>query len=200
MLTNNENLIELFETERWLYVDGSLDEKRTEFWDNKIENNLKLKELLTDAQKYSANFYEEIEADLSEDKFNKFVSNAIEQSTRKSINSMIKGFFTKTKGVQNSRSLKIAFAGSIFVIIIVTLFSLQYPTQQHKVDSKFLTWDDSSFSKELSATKIEYTSLFDNQAKQYIRYQLANDKWFRDVVSIQNEINKLSLTTDTKSL
>ncbi len=151
-------------------------------------------------EKFSTDFKEIAEFDLSNDKFNSIVDNVMRHSNRNPFNSFISKIFSINKKDKNPRSLKIALAGSILIIIIATLFSLQYPSPKPKVDSKLLTWDDSSFSRELNEVKFEFADITDERVSRYFQYQLANDKWLRDVVSIQREINKLIVTTNNKSL
>lgn len=200
MLKTNNNLIKIFETERWLYVDGELDESRKAFWDNQIKDNSELENLLLEVQAFTGEFANEFDANIDGNKFNAIMENVFNTDTQNIFRLLLNKLSIMKKERNNGGKLKLAFASGIIFAVISFMFFLQKPTPNHSINSKFLVWDDTSFSKTLSGVEFEYTGLADEKVAQYIQYQLANDKWLRDVVSIKNEIDKLSAGTNNKSL
>ena len=198
-MKTNENLVKLFEAERWLYVDGLLDEDRKVFWDNKISENAKLKNLLIEVQNFSKDFKTESVPDIDENKYNSILENVFNTEKRNSFPVFVKNLFIRKNGDTKITSSKLAFAGGILFALISFLFLFQKPASNNMIDSKLLVWNDTSFSKNLKVAEFEYTNLADEKAAEYFQYQLANDKWLRDVVSIKNEIDKLSASENNNT-
>lgn len=198
-MKTNENLVKLFEAERWLYVEGSLDEDRKIFWDNKISENQELEILLLEVQNFSKDFKTESVPDIDENKYNAILENVFNKEKRSSFPLFVKNLFIQKNGNRKISNSKLAFAGGIFFALISFLFLFQKPASKNMKNSKFLVWNDTSFSKNLSAAEFEYTNLADDKVAQYFQYRLANDKWLRDVVSIKNEIAKLNKTLNGNS-
>jgi len=198
-MKTNENLVKLFEAERWLYVDGLLDEDRKVFWDNKISENAKLKNLLIEVQNFSKDFKTESVPDIDENKFNAILENVFNNKKQNLLPTFVKNLFIKKNSNRKISSSKLAFAGGILFALISFLFLFQKPASNNMIDSKLLVWNDTSFSKNLKVAEFEYTNLADEKAAEYFQYQLANDKWLRDVVSIKNEIAKLNKTMNSNS-
>ncbi len=200
MLKTNNNLIEIFETERWLYVDGSLDDKRKTFWDNQIKNSSELQSLLFEVRNFQSEINNKFYSDLDDDRFNTIMKNVFEVRKQNLFQLLPKKLFTWKSRESKLSNSKLAFAGGILFAVISFVLLLNQPLSNHTINPKLLAWNDTSFSKTLSVVEFEYTNIADDKVTQYIQYQLANDKWLRDVVLINNEIDRLSTKTDNKSL
>jgi len=198
-MKTNENLVKLFEAERWLYVEGSLDEDRKTFWDNKISENQELEILLIEVQNFSKDFKTESVPDIDENKYNAILENVFNTEKRNSFPVFVKNLFIRKNGNTKITSSKLALAGGILFALISFLFLFQKPDSNNMKNSRLLVWNDTSFSKNLSAAEFEYTNLADDKVAQYFQYRLANDKWLRDVVSIKNEIDKLSASENNNT-
>jgi len=199
MLKTNNNIQELFELERWLYVDGTLDRDRKEFWDNQIKSNSELKRLLNEVQNFSSEVSNKFNSELDEGKFSTIMKNVFEARQRNAFSGLLNKLFFMEKEHNSSSKLKLAFATGILFAVISFILLLQKPSNNSRINPELLVWNDTSFSKTLSGVEFEYTSLTDEKVVEYIQYQLANGKWLRDIVSIENEIDKLSIVTNNKS-
>lgn len=198
-MKTNKNLVELFGSERWLYVDGSLNADKILFWDNRISENQELKNLLLEVQNFTNDYTSKFKPDLNENKFDTIMKNVFKAGKQNSLSLFVKKFFALKNSDKKTLNIKLAFSAGILFALISFLFLLQKPTSNYMKNSNLFVWNDTSFSKNLSVAEFEYTSLADEKVAQYIQYQLANDKWLRDVVSINNEIVRLNKTTNNNS-
>lgn len=113
MLKTNNNIQELFELERWLYVDGTLDRDRKEFWDNQIKSNSELKRLLNEVQNFSSEVSNKFNSELDEGKFSTIMKNVFEARQRNAFSGLLNKLFFMEKEHNSSSKLKLAFATGI---------------------------------------------------------------------------------------
>lgn len=77
MQPSNEELLNVFENEIWLYIDNSLPQQRMNYWKRQLEKNLELQEFYENT-KHVLSIYNDHELpEMPEKNFNKIVRVAV---------------------------------------------------------------------------------------------------------------------------
>jgi len=176
-----EKLKEKFETEIWLYLEGSISKERKKFWDEKLIEFPELKEELESTWK-TLNIYNEFaEDDMLDSKFETMVK----KSTAKK-KSMFSNFF---KG--DDKTLKLVFGGTLAAASIVILLLSNKPNPVKNISGDLLDWNSDKINSQINDIGNSLLFMKNKEAKQYFQNKLASDKWTRDVYNINRSIQKM---------
>ncbi|MCF8241932.1 MAG: hypothetical protein K9J16_11140 [Melioribacteraceae bacterium] len=200
MQYDTKELLEKFETEIWLLIDGSLAPRRKSFWENLIENNSEIKAFY-DQTIELLNTYENNSAiELEQSKLNKMIDKIIEPE---SVFKKIKKFLlikNGSEGFDSNGLYRIAF-GSVMVVCAIVLFMVsEKPNPVKNISSGLLEWNSGEVAAQLSEIETKIFFMQNEKIKQYIMYEKTKDQWSREIYSIEQDINLLIENANDESL
>ena len=176
-----EKLKEEFETEIWLYLEGSISEERKTFWEERFVEFPELKDEF-DLTLKTLNLYNDLtEDDVLDSKFETMV----EKSTGKK-ESLFANLF---KG--DDRTLKLVFGGTLAAASLVILLLSNKPNPVKNISGDLLDWNSEKINTQISDIGKSLLFMKDKEARQYFQNKLASDKWTRDIYNINRSIQKM---------
>lgn len=196
MLSEKEKILKEFELERYLYLANELTTEKKDFWNKKLESNSELKKMLDEIDTPYKEVLTDTKIDIDEEEFTKIIESVVHQK----FISKLKNTFLNILNSENSNiGYKIGFATFILIVgITVSLFDKK-SNPINTLSNEMLVWDDSSISNRI--TKIENALLNrDEQYRQYLKYQLNNDPWKRDISTIEKRIKKIKSDLQSEEL
>ena len=102
MNLEKNQLFEEFERESWLYLDGDLPNARMEYWDQKLKEYPDLNNFLEEYKNVS-NLFVSHNVELSDDKFDLMIDNAIRNISMSSkFSNFISNLFSTSKSVAST--------------------------------------------------------------------------------------------------
>ncbi len=194
MLSKKE-LLELFETEMWLYIDNSLPEDRVKFWEEKISEHAELKAMLDETNKVLKIYDGYSEAEISSQYYNKVIEKTVSQ---KSFSEKIKTLFGIEKNETSSENgiLKIAF-GSTLVIASIIIFMVSKTSNPVKnISAELLEWNPVEITGQIRDAQTTFSFIKNEEAKKYVIEKISNDEWSGDVYQIGSKIKQLNKEID----
>lgn len=201
MNQEKKQLFEEFSKESLLYLDGDLPKDRIEFWKNKLLDVPELNKFLEDYRDV-ANIYNKQNVELSDDKFDLMIDNAIK---RKSMSSRFANFISNLFSTNMEFAFgKIAFTTVLIIGAIVVTIISDKPSPVIKVteniSSEILDWDadfvDSQINKVGNLLKISG----DEEYRKYYRYKKASSNVDKNLNLITNSIEELKTKINNKKL
>ncbi|MGD8780613.1 MAG: hypothetical protein PVH88_16805 [Ignavibacteria bacterium] len=190
-MLSKENLLKKFETEMWLYLDGSLPEDQMNFWDKKINDSPELKNMLDETNKVLELYdnYSEAEPD------SKYYKKVIEKTlSQKTLTERIESLFNikKKKTSRDNGLLKIAFGSVLIVASIIILMISKSPNPVKNISTELLEWDPDEITEQIRDAENTFSFIKNDEAKKYIIQKISNDEWSRDVYQIGSKIKQLN--------
>lgn len=191
MQSENSILVQQFEREIWLYLDGGLTSDKMKFWDEQIEINPQLRLLLDETIELLNIYDEKTLHDIDDPAFEKMLLKATQK--RKSIFPGLlhllgfEGEAFRTKAIVH----KIAFASLLFVAAVVILLVSDKPSSVKKISSELLDWESESISMQINEIDTGISIIEDEKLDQYMLYKRTGDVWSVNVNSMRNDIEKL---------
>ena len=197
MQSKESKLLEEFETEMWLYIDESLPDDRIKYWDVKIEEFPKLKEMLDESQNVLSLYDESAEYELNESKFNDMIKRAAVESN-KPLNNIKEFFYNRIFPFLSS--YRLAFGAAIIVLFALLTFIIEKPNNNNVLPPSSLDWKGKSLSSKMESVDNSIRTIKTEETMEYQMYRFTRDKFDRAVQSIGDRINKLKNNMDSKSL
>ncbi|MBK7104983.1 MAG: hypothetical protein IPH62_06845 [Ignavibacteriae bacterium] len=199
---NEDQLYKDFEKEVWLYLDNQLDEKRKLFWDDKIENNLSLKNYMEEYISISNEYKFSNQVDIDENKFDLMIEKAIE---KKSFVEKAKQIFSNIFASETEFNFgKIAFASFLIVAAVIISIISNRPNPVNKfsktINSELLEWNPTSIEKKINKVENLLKLAKDEDYKRYSKYGFASENVDKNLNYIGNNIDELKKEINSKEL
>ena len=123
MQTELNKLQELFEIERWYFIDNSVTKERKEFWEDKFEKFPDLKIMLEDTQKISTTFSDLPSHEINEEKLIEALAIATTESYKEKIKSILLSFISPGDEPKRFFIPKLAFGAILVVSAFILIFT-----------------------------------------------------------------------------
>ena len=192
----NKKVCKKFETDIWLFIEGSISEKEKTFWQahlsscSKCSNELNgIKELLS--------IYESLpEENLPNNSFNKMIKIAASDENNV-LQEALRPSFKKTRSLSEMFGFyKLAFGGTILAAAIILIFITFFrdpkiPEIEKQVPRELLAWDFPGFSNQLTSAENQILSLKTDEWDIYIIRKNNKEDWNNALRTIQNQIRRM---------
>ncbi len=182
-----KELIELFETERWLLIDGSMNEETVDFWREKTAAYPELKKMLEEAKNVENNFSNAFEEKPNEKTFEDIMKQ-IER--RPSAEREEKSFFD-VFSLSNFTGFKPAFALFIAALVISFYFFVKIERKYEHAEEAMFTWNGLELNYDIGKLKTKMVFAKDDKAKEFFLRYIYSDVWDGKVMTMQEDIKRL---------
>ncbi len=193
MKYSDEKLKDKFEKEVWLYLDKDLPDTQMQFWDEKIIENVHIKEMLNDILLITEKYNEPEETKIDGELFDRMIEKTIEQKT---FRKQAAYFFDKIKN--NKRNIvkeKFAF-GLTLIVLVIALLTISSKKNNIKTVPLFtcnkdLAWEGKAIDRQIDklSTMIMFTK--NEEYKKYYLYKISTDQWNRNTFTLSNKIRNI---------
>jgi hypothetical protein len=197
---NMNHLINEFEKEIWLYMDGDLPESRKKFWEDKIEQVPELLNMLNETKQALNVYNSTVLTDVDDRVFEKMLNKATRSmSLLQKFKSFTARIFSSKEG--NEQNIhKIAFGGILVIAAMVIFLLTEKPNPVKTISSDVLDWDATVISEQLIDINNSLSWAKDEKMREFILYKQTSDEWTRSVSTIEQRIDQLNEEIDDKSL
>jgi len=197
MQSDINKLSEEFELEMWLYIDGSLPEKRINFWNEQLKKYPGLKLKLEENEKIISLYEESAQSELNEDVYNRMIARATED--KKVFWYSIKSLFmSKNTSLFTQRRLTLAAAAA--AVIIFLLLIIEKPGGDNIPSNGTLDWKGKELTTKLDKVDNSINTIKSESGVEYGMYRLAKDQFDVAIQSIGDKIEKLRTNMKNESL
>ncbi len=182
-MKNRNYLKEEFEREMWLYIEGSLNKDRINFWDLKLKENSELKDILESNLDLLETAYQSpVKLSLSE--FDDLVEKASDSSFLQNI--LI--YFRETFTNKEKHLPKLAFG--ITLIIAAVMFSIisDKPHPIKEVPGDILSWNPSGITQKISNVENYFYSIKLEEQKEAEIQKLTNEEWQNNYYNVESDL------------
>ncbi len=188
-------LIEEFEKEVWLYLEGSLDEDRIEFWNKNLESNKELKNIL-ERNLSILNEVKYAPQTLSNAEYENMIKIAVKESGLQKISSFIKDSI-----LQNDNYFpKIAFGISLVIAAIMFSIISEKPNPIKSVPDDILAWNPTEFSDKIKNVENYFYSIKLEEQKETEIQQTSGDQWNTNYYQLESELELIKKEMEDNSL
>jgi len=197
MQSDDNKILEDFETEMWFYIEESLPIDRMKYWDDQIGKFPQLKQLLDDSLRVLALYDESNEYELSEAKYNEMLEKAavkrgdLAYYINDKINNAILPFFT---------SYRLAFGAVIIVVITLWTFIIEKPNGNNIQLNSGLDWKGNELTSKLDEMDSSINAMKAENNLERQMYRFTKDKFDVAIQSIGDRIEKLRDNMKNESL
>ncbi|MCF8262545.1 MAG: hypothetical protein K9J12_17345 [Melioribacteraceae bacterium] len=189
MSDETKKLINLFEQEIWLYLDGSLNKDRMKYWDLQLQSNSDLKEHFNQL-KSVLELYDRDETNIIEsNEFEKLISKSIKTNRLFSLKESFSEFLF---GNGESNSFKIAFGSILTVASILLLMLSNKPNNIKEISSELLKWNDAEIDNQIEIVDNRIEMIKNDELQKYLILQLMRSDFDRRSISIDNQIELIN--------
>ncbi len=185
-----KKLIERFEIEIWLYLDGSLNQNERKFWDKKIEQHVELRNIYEETIQTLDKYDELAEQSISDAEFASIISNLPKQESARgffeSVTHSIDSFFSN-----QFVGFKIAAVSVLSVTALILLLTTEKPNAVKQISSDILSWQGTVLNEDINKmdNSIETLSMEEWEKFQYI--QATHDEWEKSYYILNSKIEKM---------
>lgn len=190
----HKNLIEEFEIEMWQYLDGTLSNKRMKFWEEKINSIFELQKMLEEKEDILEGYSKLDSTDLSDFKFEKMIDVA---TSKTGLYEKVKSLFTTN---ENRVIPKLAFGSILIIASVVILMLSSKPNPINNITNSAFGWEDESIDNKFANISTKISFLENEDLRKYYFYSRTKDKWDREIISIDKELNNLFEETKSREL
>ena len=199
----NKKLCKEFESEMWLFLDHSLEEKRNKFWQNHLVNCSECSSLL----KISSETIEQ---------YNRVPPDDLSDSSYKDIINTITADKGRTEHpvmpIKRNRSLfeifgfyKLTFGGAlvaaaIIFLIITFINDPKIPEIKTELPKQILAWNDKQTADRLEKVGDQIYSLKTDDWDIYFIRKNKKENWNKALSSIQKQIRKMQKEVTSASM
>lgn len=188
-----KKLIERFETEIWLYLDGCLDSEEKVFWDEQLSRHNELKSFYNNILHTLSKYDVQDQTSLSEKEFEEMIGAATKQVT----------FFTPILEKYFSNNLsttKVVLTGMLTVAALLILLTTEKPNAVKNISNDILSWQGESINREISSVDNSIEVLSVDEWEKYQYFRATHDKWEQAFYLLNNEIERIQKEIEETSL
>jgi hypothetical protein len=202
MNQEEKQLLQKFEKEVWLYLDGDLSESKMNFWKQKIEEIPELKNFIEEYSSISEMYTNERIVDIPEYKFDKMIDEAI---SKNSYLESIKIYFNKLFSSDSEFVFgKIAFASALIIaaIFISIINNNKNPIANitNTINKEVLEWDADFVDDQISKVGTLLKLTKDEDYRKYYKYKLSTNNVDKNIALINGNIKTLKEEINNKEL
>ena len=199
-MANNDYLIEEFEKEVYLFIDGSLPFEKMAFWEKKIEEVTEIRRL------YNENLYilgtlEDLDtADIPVEKFDSMLRKAVsKKGLLHRVRAIIYNFGdSDSKGGLNISRIAL---GSALIIAAFSIWIISNkPLPVEEIDSEILEWSGSQINDKISELE---GMIYAIQKEEAVNQELSKkslDKWDANYHNIERSLKEMKKDVKSESL
>ncbi len=190
-MLSKEEIIKLFETEMWLFIDGSLSEDRIKFWEEKISEYPELKEMLIETNQVLEIYDKHSEVEIDSKYYKEVIEKTISQKT---LGEKVKLLFgiRSDKSANENGTLKIAFGSTLVIASIIIFMVSKTPNPVKNISAELLEWNPEEITEQIRDAQITFNFIKDEEAKKYVLEKISNDEWSSDVYQIGSKIKQMN--------
>ena len=195
---NNElkKLIERFEVEVWLYIDGSLNKEEKEFWDKKLKLHGELRNILDNTSAVLNKYDGVAEVEISDTEVDRIIEQLPEPATiRFSLSNFFGSFFSS-----EFTAVKLATASVLSVAALVILLTTDKPNAVKKFGDDILSWRGNSINSDINQIDNSIETLSMEEWEKYKYIQNRYDEWEQSFYKLNYEIEKMKQDVGDTSL
>jgi len=195
-----KKLLERFETEIWLYIDGSLNSEEKDFWDAQLIKHKELKNFYENTLNTLSKYDIQNQSSLSEKEFEEMIDAATEQVT---FFSPADGFIThilETFFSNNLSTAKVVLTGILSVVALLILLTTEKPNAVKNISKDILSWRGESINQEISSVDNSIDVLSVDEWEKYQYFRATHDKWEQTFYQLNNEIERMQKEIEDTSL
>ena len=201
----NKKVCKDFETDIWLFIEGTISEKEKTFWQEHLSSCFKCSNELNSVKELLSLYESLPEENLPDNSFNKMIkiassgeNNILEETLHPS--------FKKTRSLSEMFGFyKLAFGGTILaaaiILIFITFFSdPKIPQIEKQIPRQLLAWDFPRFSDQLTSAENQILSLKTDEWDIYIIRKNNKEDWNNALRTIQNQIRRMKKEAASASM
>ncbi|NOX16733.1 MAG: hypothetical protein GXO87_00410 [Chlorobi bacterium] len=200
MRSELKELYELFENERWLLIDGTLNEETVRFWREKAVEHPEIKTMLEEAEKIEEGFSDGFEESIDEKLFAEIIKKTIRKPEENKETKFSGKFFGGLFNLPNIRVFKPAFALFAVALAVSFYFFTNGEKSYSVVEDALLAWNDLELNSDIGKFKTKMVFAKDEDAKEIFLRYLYSDEWNEKVFTIQEDIKKLKIKISNSKL
>lgn len=199
MQYNKEKLIEEFEQEMWLLIDGTLSEPRQNYWNRKLEEMPELKEIYNETLNIILSYGELDNADIDENVYESIITRITNTKT---------SFFGNFLSIGGRNFIeyflmnykKYSLAGGLVAIVIILLTLVNQPLEMKYKSKVDLGWEADELSKRISMAEGSVQYMQYRESVDRMLYELTINQWDVARYTIENQIKNIKIELEKESL
>lgn len=195
---NIKELIEQFEIEVWLYLDNDLSESRKLFWDEQINLNPQLNEILKDAEITNSLMQKETSVpELSETKFNEILDKTIQKKQKIFFVDFLKRN-SIDKNISNAKVLVMTAAAAAAIALMIIL--PEKTTENIDEALNKYAWKSQPVEEKIDKINYQFENIKEKEFNQQVFTNYNISGWDMKVNNIYGRIKQIENQINQKSL
>lgn len=202
MNTEKQQLYKNFEKEMWQYLDGTLTQEKTDYWDKKIKDYPELNKFIEEYESIAVKYNSILDVELDDDKFNLMIDEAISKNNNfNKFKILLQNIFSSDSEFTFG---KIAFASLLIIAAItITIISNRPNPMQNlseSINSKVLDWDADFVDAQISKVGDLLRISKDDEYRKYYKYKISPSSLDKNIGLVNKDIESLKKEINNKNL
>lgn len=190
MNQKNKYMLERFEEVIWQYMASELSENEMKFWQNQINKNVELQNLLEEYSGIDQLYKSAEQDDISNLKFEEALNAAFESKSESAFKMWIKKLFPETTEI-SGQGYKLIF-GSVIAIIASLIFLFSDKSNPLKdIRHELFSWNDNATTSTIYDIENSLYLMKNKEVEKSIKRKLISDPWNSQIILIKNKLDHI---------